>query len=158
MSKRRRDSRRCRAREVATHLSFVVSHGAPLSGSKNTLLCRFSFITENLLDQLWIRANALEKHEVCAKWLLRRIRVLHVGFSGFTGLALSGPVNVLPLNVIGSEGAHVRRKLPFPSVFGSLRHTLVFLGTKGRRGQISGKRRLDKEPTSFSAALRFAYS
>ena len=141
-----------------THLSFVVSHRTPLSRCENALFGRFSLITENLLDQLGIRTYALEEHEVRAEGFPRRVWVLHVRFSGPAGLALGGPEGILSFDVFGSEGAHVSRIFLLPSVFGSLRHALVFLGTIGGRGQRSENPRLDKERTSFSAALRFAYS
>jgi len=111
-----------------THLSLIVSHRTPLGGGEDALLGRFSLITENLLDQLRIRADALEEHEVGAEGFLWRIWVLHVGFSRLPGLALGGPESVLPLNIFGGEGAHVGRVLSLPGVLGSLRHTLVFLG------------------------------
>ena len=103
-----------------THLSFVVSHRAPFGGRENALFGRFSLITENLLDQLRIRADPLKEHEVGAKGLPRRVWVLHVSFPGFAGLALGGPEGVLPLDIFGSESAHVSRKFLLPGVFGSL--------------------------------------
>ena len=116
---------------VDTHLSFVISHRAPLSSRENTLFRRFSLIAKNLINQVWIRADALKEHEVRAKRFLRRVWVLHVGFPGLAGLALGGPERILPFNVVGSEGAHVRRELPFSGFFGRLRHTLVFLRAMG---------------------------
>ena len=105
---------------MGAHLSLVVSHRTPLGGRENALLGRFSLITENLLDQLRIRTNPLEEHEVGAEGFPGRIWVLHVGFSGFSGLALGGPESVLPFDIFGSEGPHVSRELPLPGIFGSL--------------------------------------
>jgi hypothetical protein len=133
---------------VDTHLSLVVSHRAPFGCRENTLLRRFSLITKNVLDQLWIRADALKEHEVSAEGFLRRIWVLHVCFPRLAGLALGGPVGVLPFDVFGSEGTHVRCELPFSCFFGSLRHALVFLTTMEPRSN-SEKRRLDKGANLF---------
>jgi hypothetical protein len=121
---------------VETHLSLIVSHRTPLGGSENALLRCFSLITENLLDQLRIRADPLEEHEVGAKGLLWRVWVLHVGLSGLAGLALGGPESVLSFDIVGSEGAHVSRELPLPGVFGSLGHALIFLDSAGPWSEI----------------------
>ena len=112
------------------HLSFVISHGTPLGGRENGLSGRINLVTENLLDQLRVRADPLEKHEEATGGFLGRILVLHAGFAGFSNLALGGLDCVLPVDILGSEGAHVSRELPLPCDLFGPRHLLVFLDNR----------------------------
>jgi len=72
----------------------------------------------------------LEEHGIGAERFPGHIYVFHDGLSRSPGLSLDSPGSPPPLDIYGSEGAHVSREHPLPGHYCSLRHGLVFLDSR----------------------------
>ena len=94
--------------EQLTHLPFIIRHTPPFGRSEHALLGGLGLIAKDLFDQFGIAPDPLQKHEICAEWLLGSIRVLDVPPSRFSRLALRSSECVLALNVVRSERPHIR--------------------------------------------------
>ncbi len=108
-------------------LALGVRHRAPLGGSEHALLRCLRLVAKDVRDKPRVRADALEEHEIGAEGLLGRVRVLDVALARLAGLALCRAEEVLALDVLGRERAHICFMLLLARLLHRLRAALVWL-------------------------------
>lgn len=91
------------SREKTRYPSLCVCHGPPFCGSEDALLGGFGLVTEDIVNEPWIRSNVLEEHEVSTEGLLGSVWILDIALARLSGLALGSTVGVLTFNVVRGE-------------------------------------------------------
>lgn len=119
------------SREKTRYLSLCICHGPPLCGGEDALLGGFGLVTEDIVDEPWIRPNVLEEHEVSTEGLLRSVWILDIALARLASLALGSTVGVLAFNVVRGERAHVSVEFSLASFLCGLGAALIRLEEKG---------------------------
>ena len=109
------------------NLSLCVCHRPPLGGCQNALLGSLGFVAKDVSNETRVGPNFLQEHEVGGEGLLGCVGVLDVALTRLARLALGSAEEVLALDVLGSERAHVRFVFLLPSLLHRLGATLVRL-------------------------------